>query len=217
MQEERISLGKETELGLREDVQRNRSLERGSNHRWIWEFRRRSLRPHLGGLSPGQAAKATCNGCGLRVQYPTPGAGWQNCPNESQLTDKRGGEATSHTATGYNSILWSVTGHSLASPLGLPRRAVPGPPAKAALPAGWPRSPPTPPLRAGGEKAPPPRGQNSLAAVGFEPTPSKWLEPKSSALDHSATLPPRWSVARQASFSGAAPAPSPAVTHFCRY
>lgn len=30
----------------------------------------------------------------------------------------------------------------------------------------------------------------NLAAVGFEPTPSKWLEPKSSALDHSATLPP---------------------------
>ena len=29
-----------------------------------------------------------------------------------------------------------------------------------------------------------------VAAVGFEPTPSKWLEPKSSALDHSATLPP---------------------------
>ena len=28
-----------------------------------------------------------------------------------------------------------------------------------------------------------------MAAVGFEPTPSKWLEPKSSALDHSATLP----------------------------
>ena len=28
-----------------------------------------------------------------------------------------------------------------------------------------------------------------LAAVGFEPTPSKWLVPKTSALDHSATLP----------------------------
>ena len=33
-----------------------------------------------------------------------------------------------------------------------------------------------------------------VAAVGFEPTPSKWLEPKSSALDHSATLPPACSV-----------------------
>ncbi|RXN28886.1 hypothetical protein ROHU_005266 [Labeo rohita] len=30
-----------------------------------------------------------------------------------------------------------------------------------------------------------------LAAVGFEPTPPKRLEPKSSALDHSATLPCR--------------------------
>ncbi|RXN34708.1 zinc finger RFP isoform X2 [Labeo rohita] len=30
-----------------------------------------------------------------------------------------------------------------------------------------------------------------LAAVGFEPTPRKRLEPKSSALDHSATLPCR--------------------------
>lgn len=29
----------------------------------------------------------------------------------------------------------------------------------------------------------------TLAAVGFEPTPPKRLEPKSSALDHSATLP----------------------------
>ena len=28
-----------------------------------------------------------------------------------------------------------------------------------------------------------------MAAVGFEPTPSKWLVPKTSALDHSATLP----------------------------
>ena len=28
-----------------------------------------------------------------------------------------------------------------------------------------------------------------LAAVGFEPTPYKWLVPKTSALDHSATLP----------------------------
>ena len=28
-----------------------------------------------------------------------------------------------------------------------------------------------------------------VAAVGFEPTPSKWLVPKTSALDHSATLP----------------------------
>ena len=28
-----------------------------------------------------------------------------------------------------------------------------------------------------------------LQAVGFEPTSSKWLVPKSSAIDHSATLP----------------------------
>ena len=28
-----------------------------------------------------------------------------------------------------------------------------------------------------------------MAAVGFEPTPSKWLVPKTSALDRSATLP----------------------------
>ena len=31
--------------------------------------------------------------------------------------------------------------------------------------------------------------KNFLAAVGFEPTPPQRLEPKSSALDHSATLP----------------------------
>ena len=30
-----------------------------------------------------------------------------------------------------------------------------------------------------------------MAAVGFEPTPPERLEPKSSALDHSATLPVR--------------------------
>ena len=30
---------------------------------------------------------------------------------------------------------------------------------------------------------------NNLAAVGFEPTPPKRLVPKTSALDHSATLP----------------------------
>ena len=31
-----------------------------------------------------------------------------------------------------------------------------------------------------------------LADTGFEPAPSKWLKPKSSALDHSATLPHVW-------------------------
>ena len=34
----------------------------------------------------------------------------------------------------------------------------------------------------------------TMAAVGFEPTPSKWLVPKTSALDRSATLPPNFDV-----------------------
>ena len=34
-----------------------------------------------------------------------------------------------------------------------------------------------------------PKKNYGLAAVGFEPTPPKRLEPKSSALDRSATLP----------------------------
>ena len=38
------------------------------------------------------------------------------------------------------------------------------------------------------------KASNGMAAVGFEPTPSKWLEPKSSALDHSATLPPAFGL-----------------------
>ena len=39
-------------------------------------------------------------------------------------------------------------------------------------------------------------GLKRLIVVGFEPTPPKWLVPKTSALDHSATLPcrtlPKW-------------------------
>ena len=39
-------------------------------------------------------------------------------------------------------------------------------------------------------------GKTRLIVVGFEPTPPKWLVPKTSALDHSATLPcrnlPKW-------------------------
>ena len=33
-----------------------------------------------------------------------------------------------------------------------------------------------------------PRNTENLTAVGFEPTPPKWLVAKNSALDHSATL-----------------------------
>ena len=39
-----------------------------------------------------------------------------------------------------------------------------------------------------------PKKNYGLAAVGFEPTPPKRLEPKSSALDRSATL-PAWETA----------------------
>ena len=37
-------------------------------------------------------------------------------------------------------------------------------------------------------------GKTRLIVVGFEPTPPKWLVPKTSALDHSATLPSTTSV-----------------------
>ena len=45
-------------------------------------------------------------------------------------------------------------------------------------------------------------GKTRLIVVGFEPTPPKWLVPKTSALDHSATLPYHFIIKRKKTAPG---------------
>ena len=45
-------------------------------------------------------------------------------------------------------------------------------------------------------------GKTRLIVVGFEPTPPKWLVPKTSALDHSATLPYHFLIKRMKTAPG---------------
>ena len=45
-------------------------------------------------------------------------------------------------------------------------------------------------------------GKTRLIVVGFEPTPPKWLVPKTSALDHSATLPYHFLIKRKKTAPG---------------
>ena len=45
-------------------------------------------------------------------------------------------------------------------------------------------------------------GKTRLIVVGFEPTPPKWLVPKTSALDHSATLPYHFILKRKKTAPG---------------
>ena len=45
-------------------------------------------------------------------------------------------------------------------------------------------------------------GKTRLIVVGFEPTPPKWLVPKTSALDHSATLPYHFPIKRKKTAPG---------------
>ena len=45
-------------------------------------------------------------------------------------------------------------------------------------------------------------GKTRLIVVGFEPTPPKWLVPKTSALDHSATLPCPFLIKRKKTATG---------------
>ena len=45
-------------------------------------------------------------------------------------------------------------------------------------------------------------GKTRLIVVGFEPTPPKWLVPKTSALDHSATLPYHFRIKRKKTAPG---------------